>query len=80
MPGFLIERLGVFASCSLYYIPIAGVNVLRGRKRVRACWQESAVFLIGPEMQSSTGKILDGLLCSTGGVIWKLKMVSLGRW
>ena len=34
------------------------------------------MFLIGPEMQSSVGKILDGLLCSTRGVLSKLKMVS----
>ena len=38
--------------------------------------QESAVFLIGPEVRSSAGKILDGLLCSTRGVLSRLKMVN----
>eukprot|EP00904_Undaria_pinnatifida_P007731 jgi/Undpi1/4088/HiC_scaffold_16.g07455.m1 len=38
---------------------------------------ESAVFLIGPEVRSSAGKILDGLLCSTRGVLSRLKMAQL---
>ncbi|CAM9638962.1 unnamed protein product [Pylaiella littoralis] len=38
---------------------------------------ESAVFLIGPEALSATGKILDEVVVSTGGLLAKLKMARL---
>lgn len=37
--------------------------------------QESAVVLIGPEAFSATGKIVDDIVASTGGLLSKLKMV-----
>lgn len=35
------------------------------------------MFLIGPEAFTSTGKILDDVVASTGGLVSKLKMASL---
>jgi len=34
------------------------------------------VFLIGPEAFTATGKILDDVVASTGGLVSKLKMAS----